>query len=153
ALALQCLSRPCNVAPEEPPEDRRPSTCDPTAETLRSSRKGLEFDYGTGWQTSAQPADGRVWSLGLVGRYRLSNRVGLVARVDHSRGRDAAIDNNGDGRDDIYTGLVTRWTALAGPSVVLAMALGDDYVRYVQLDTLAGYLWSRNSGPAFGFDL
>lgn len=97
-----------------------------------------------------------MWSIGFEARRRIGERFGVVGRVDRSTGRDAAVDQNGDGRDDVGTGPVTRVSVLGGPSLLFAIRHGDAK-RYAQLDLLGGYLWtisqSGENGPLAGADL
>lgn len=158
AAVLRCASRGCTVQRVELVRAPPPHTCDPTVGRRYSSRFGLGFDAGSGWQASAHPVDGLAWSLGGEARVSLGDRkLGLVARLDRSTGRDEGRDEDGDGRDDVETGPVTRLTALAGPSFVPLRTLDPELVRYLQVDVLAGYLSSRSqpgtSGPAAALDL
>lgn len=131
-----------------------PGTCDPYVGQVKSPKVGAGFEYATGWQDSARPADGRVWSLGVELRARLRDTWGLVARVDRSTGRDAATDEDGDGRDDIATGAVTRWTALVGPTLRLHTYRSRRTPRYWQVDSLVGLSRSGDqSGPVTALDI
>ncbi len=162
AHALRCLADRCTVA--LPPQDPRhadvlqPSeTCGPYSGRKPASRFGLGFDTGTGWQTSKYPADGRTWSFGIETRMRLGRRYGVVARVDRSKGRDLATDANDDGDDDMWTGSITRISALAGPSIAFDLMSYEGTSRFLRLDLLGGYLSTRSqadeNGPAAGFDI
>ena len=160
ARALQCLADRCEVAfPETARVDviEWPENCNRYVTRKRSPRLGLGFDWATGYQRSKYPVDGAVWSLGVESRLRLAGRIGAVARVDRSSGRDEAIDTDGNGTDDQSTGLVTRITALAGPAFILDFAPFEEVVRSVRLDLLGGYMATRSqadeAGPAAGFDL
>lgn len=134
-----------------------PPACDPYVRTIRSPRTGAGGELATGWQDSAFPSDHRAWSIGLELRRRLSNRFGIVGRVDRSTGRDAGLDVDGDGRDDAATGPITRVSALAGPSVILSTAHAERVARYVELDVIAGYArtasQSGEDGLVVGADL
>jgi hypothetical protein len=128
--------------------------CDPYVRQVKSPKLGFGFEYASGWQASEKPVDGRVWSLGLEARARLAEKLGMVARVDRSKGRDEAIDNDGDGRDDAYTGAVTRWTALVGPSFRLSIHRAREGSRYWQVDSLVGLSRAGDqSGLVTGLDL
>ena len=90
-------------------------------------------------------------------RERLTEAVGLVARLDRSTGRDEARDDDGDGRDDASTGAVTRLTALAGLSLAPLITRDPELVRFLQFDPLGGYLSTRSRsgerGFAIGYDM
>jgi len=160
AAALTCLAGRCTVENDEdrllqlPPPPQH--TCDPYVKHVTSPAFGLGFDWAEGRQMDRSPVDGRAWSIGFEARERLSRRLGLVGRVDRSTGRDAAIDNNGDGQDDVGTGPVTRVSVLAGPTLMFGVRRSDA-LRFAQLDLLGGYQWtlsqSREDGPVAGFDL
>jgi hypothetical protein len=160
AAALACLAGRCTVEREEerlfPPPPPPPHTCDPYVKHITSPAFGLGLDWGEGRHVDRSPVDGRAWSIGFLARERLSRRFGLVERVDRSTGRDAAIDGNGDGRDDVATGPVTRVSVLAGPAVMFGVHHGDA-TTFAQLDLLGGYQWSLSQpsedGPVAGFDL
>jgi hypothetical protein len=131
-----------------------PGTCDPTVAHVRSPKAGFGFEYANGWQRSANPVDGAAWSLGIEGRRRFTNKLGMVARVDRSTGRDEARDEDGDGRDDVSTGAVTRWTMMAGPSLVLTSIRDRDLSRYWQVDSLVGLSRDASrSGPIAAIDI
>jgi hypothetical protein len=131
-----------------------PGTCDPYVVTTKSPKLGLGFEYASGWQHSAKPVDGRTWSLGIEARARLRDRFGMVARIDRSTGRDEALDDNGDGRDDLSTGAVTRWTALVGPTLRFHTLRDGQTPRYWHVDSLVGLSRSGDqSGPIVGLDL
>jgi hypothetical protein len=156
--ALTCLADRCEVAALEP--DRRDvgvvdRTC--RSKATRKTPVGLGFDWGTGVQDSSAPTDGRVWSLGVEGRWRFDRRWGAVARVDRTAGRDEAVDLDGDGKDDMSTGSITRIAVLAGPSIVLDAGRYERTTRFLRLDVLGGYVSTRSQpgddGPAFGADL
>jgi hypothetical protein len=159
--ALRCLADRCSAA--LPPTDPsradvlRLGNCHRFSTRRRSPPIGVGFDAGTGWQRSRYPVDGRVSSLGLEARLRFGARYGLVGRVDHSYGRDVATDTNQDGNDDIWTGSVTRVSALAGGSVAFDSARFASTTRFLRLDLLGGYISTRSqpaeSGPAAGADL
>lgn len=137
------------VLPSDPP-----GTCDPYVGHVRSPKFGVGAEYALGLQTSAKPVDGAVWSLGLEARARLRDRIGIVARIDRSAGRDEARDQDGDGRDDDATGKVVRWTTLIGPSLRFATLRDRDMSRYWQVDGLVGL--SRDgdrSGLMSGVDI
>ncbi len=134
-----------------PPE---PLTCDPTVGRVRSPKAGLGLEYASGWQGSARPVDGRAWSVGLAARARLTGVLGIVARIDRSSGRDEADDADGDGHDDTETGAVTRWSLLAGPSLILHVHRDRQASRYWQVDGLVGLSRSGDqSGPITAYDL
>jgi hypothetical protein len=133
---------------------RAPQTCDPTAVHTASPRTGLDFEYASGWQASAKPVEGAAWSLGVAVRGRVASNWNAVVRFDRSTGRDAASDANGDGRDDVATGAVTRWSALAGVSRGFATHRAMNDPRRWELDALGG--WSRSGdlgGPIVAADL
>ena len=161
AHALRCLADRCKVA-LPPPDPRRdilkPSeTCGPYSGRKPPSRFGVGFDTGTGWQRSKYPADGRTWSFGIETRMRLGRRYGVIARVDRSKGRDLATDANDDGDDDMWTGSITRISALAGPSIAFDLSAYEGTERFLRLDLLGGYIATRSQaaedGPAAGFDI
>jgi hypothetical protein len=160
ATALRCLADRCALA--LPPPDPRdvdmpvlPTSC--KQRDRRSPRVGLGFDWGTGWQRSKYPHDGRVWSLGIEGRMRIKGRIGAVARVDRTAGRDEATDSEGNGVDDTATGSIVRVDALAGPSFFLDYKRFESTTRSLRLDLLGGYIATRSpgeeNGPAAGADL
>jgi hypothetical protein len=160
---LNCIAGRCRVIPQIQDEMVRPydppglPNCDPTANSSKSSAKGIGFEWATGWQDDAAPTDHRAWSFGFEGRTRLANRIGLVGRVDRSTGRDKATDADRDGIDDVGTGPVTRLSVMGGPSYTLTVAHDKDIVRFLQVDVLGGYMWtlSKDSedGLAAGADL
>ncbi len=156
AATLGCLAGRCEVRREQQVMRREEPICDPIVKQVTSPRFGLGLDWGEGRQDDRYPVDGRAWSFGFEGRVRLGSRLGVVGRLDRSSGRDASIDQNGDGRDDVATGPVTRVSVLAGPSMLFAVRHGDA-TRFAQLDLLGGYLWTLSqpgeNGPAAGFDL
>jgi hypothetical protein len=123
----------------------------------RSPSYGLGFEWGTGWQRSQYPTDGRAWSLGIEGRLRLGSYLGAAVRVDRIISLDQATDTDGDGFDDMSTGPITRIATLAGPSIILDNTGFKNTTRFLRLDLLAGYISTRSqadeSGPAAGFDL
>jgi hypothetical protein len=98
-----------------------------------------------------------VWSLGIEGRMRITRRIGAVARVDRTAGRDEATDLDGNGLDDSGTGSIIRVDALVGPSFFLDYRRFESTTRSLRLDLLGGYVATRSpgseSGPAAGFDL
>jgi len=158
--ALRCLADRCEVAlPHSDHVDVavNPGDCDRYITHKGSPRLGLGFDWGTGVHRSGYPNDGRVWSMGLEGRFALARRIGLVARIDRWSGRDEATDADGNGRDDAGTGSIIRVSALAGPSIVLSTTRFESTVRFLRLDLLGGYLATRSpadtDGLAAGFDL
>lgn len=143
-----------DIPPPEPPPFGLPHTCDPTVGHVRSPKAGFGLEYASGWQASAKPVDGRAWSVGIEARARLTGALGMVARIDRSTGRDEARDADGDGRDDTETGAVTRWSLLAGPSVILHVHRDREATRYWQVDGLVGLSRSGDqSGPITAYDL
>ncbi len=134
-----------------------PPSCERYRRRKWSPPFGVGLDWGNGVQRSRYPSDGRAWSLGLELRSRLSNRVGVVARIDRVAGRDEATDADGDGEDDVYTGSITRISTLAGPSIVLLHRHFETTRRYLRLDVLGGLLSTPSQpdedGLAAGFDL
>jgi hypothetical protein len=161
ARTLQCFAERCDV--ELPPTDRRradilqiPEECHQYSTRKRTPQLGVGIETGTGWQRSRHPNDGRAWSFGIEGRARLGGRYGVVARIDRSKGRDVATDADDDGNDDIWTGSVTRITALAGPSIAFDQSRFEGTGRFLRLDLLGGYISTRSqvgeSGPAAGAD-
>jgi hypothetical protein len=163
AHALRCLADRCAVSLPEPDPRKAdmpvlPEECNRYDSHKAPSRLGLGFDWGTGVQTSRYPNDGSVWSFGIESRLRVTDRIGAVARVDRTAGRDEAEDVDGNGKDDRSTGGITRVSGLAGPSFILAdQDFEDDTRRFLRLDLLGGYLATRSQpdeqGPAVGFDL
>ncbi len=159
--ALRCVADRCEVAFPKPAPDRDvlqvPAGCKPSGTPTRSAPLGVGFEWGTGYQRSRYPNDGRAWSFGIEARLRVGRRFGTVARIDRIAGRDAATDDNDDGDDDVWTGSITRISALAGPSVVFDYGRYEGEPRFLRLDLLAGYVSTRSqadeSGPAAGFDL
>src|SRR6478735_1977518 len=109
-----------SVASAQPSDSHPFQTCDPYVVEHRSPRFGAGLEYATGWQDSGAPTDHRAWSLSLEARRRLNARLGIAARVGRSWGRDAVEDADGDGRDDVGTGAITRWSALVGPSLLVS---------------------------------
>lgn len=131
-----------------------PGTCDPTVGHVRSPKIGVGVEYATGWQDSVRAVDGRVWSLGIEARARLRDSIGFIARVDRSTGRDEARDEDGDGRDDVETGRVLRWTMMGGLSLRFHTLRDREAPQYWQVDSLVG--WSRagdQSGLLVGYDI
>lgn len=158
--ALRCLADRCAV--RLPPTDPRLADvvveqCDRHVTHRRSPPLGVGLDWGNGWHRSRYSNDGRAWSLGISTRLRFTNRIGAVARIDRIAGRDAAEDDDGNGRDDRFTGSITRIVALAGPSFVVDFTRYQRTARFVQLDLLGGYLATRSQpdedGLAAGLDL
>lgn len=158
--ALTCLADRCAVAlaPDPAHADvlvRR--DCWRGRRPHRGPPIGVALDWGNGYQRSGFPNDGRAWSLGVEGRYRLGRRLGVVARVDRAAGRDESTDADGDGHDDLFTGSITRFSALAGPSIVLATSRYERTTRFLRLDLLGGYLMTTSQpgedGVAAGADL
>ena len=79
----------------------------------------------------------------------------MVARVGGSWGRDAVEDADGDGRDDVGTGAITRWSGLVGPSLLVSRSEGRNAQRYLEVDALAGYVATSRTdedGLLFGLD-
>jgi len=160
--ALTCLADRCAVAlPVADPRTADVATVVPACSRYvsrnRSPRFGLGFEWGNGVQRSKHPIDGRVWSLALESRLRLSHRFGVVARVDRSAGRDEATDVDGNGTDDVADGTLVRIGAMAGPSVMFDYRIYEDQPLFMRLDLLGGYLATRSkpdeSGPAAGIDI
>jgi len=160
--ALRCLADRCEVA--LPTEERKlsdvltvPETCKPYAQPGRSAPLGVGLDTGTGYARSSYPADGQATEVGIEARLRLTNRIGSVARIDYISGKDATTDIDDNGKDDMWTGSVTRVAALGGLSFVWGYARFEDEPRFVRLDLLGGYVSTRSqmneAGPAAGFDL
>ena len=118
---------------------------------------GVGFDWGNGVQRAGAANDGRVTSLGISARIRLSDRLGVIGRVDRTDGRDEATDTDGDGNDDFRSSQITRFVALGGPSFVLDSTKFERSTRSVRLDLLAGYMATRTlpgeDGLAVGADL
>jgi len=157
AAQLRCIAGHCQVIDTQIQDHVVEPACDPTVKTVSSPKRGLGLDWATGWQDDAKPVDHRMWSIGFEGRARLGQTFGLVGRLDRSTGRDAAEDANRDGRDDLSTGAVTRVSVLAGPSMMFAIARGEDPPRFAQIDLLGGYQWtlarSGEDGLLAGVDL
>jgi hypothetical protein len=161
--ALTCLADRCEVAlPPDPKADdvlrRTEDECRPNRYTGKPSpRIGLGFDWGNGWQRSGLPNEGRAWNFGIEGRVRLGRRLGLVARADRSAGRDEATDADDNGKDDLATGSITRFSLLAGPSFVLDATRYERTTRFLRVDLLAGVLTTPSQpgedGPAAGIDV
>lgn len=159
-LALRCFADRCAVAfPPDPRADviAVSARCRDQSPAKPRTPLGLGVDWGTGWQSSRHPTDGRAWSFGIETRMRFGRRLGAVARVDRIAGRDEGVDDDGDGTDDVSTGSITRISALAGPSLVLDNIALERTQRVARLDLLAGWVSTRShsdeSGPALGFDL
>jgi len=159
--SLTCLAERCDVA-FPAPDPKRADVVRPLPECRRAARRrstpiGLGVDWATGFDRSQFPNDGRTWSLGIAGRLALGRRYGLVARADHFASRDAAIDADDNGSDDMATGSVTRFSALAGPSFVLDATRFERSTRSLRLDLLGGLLATSSQpgedGFAAGFDL
>ncbi|MGE5186372.1 MAG: hypothetical protein ACM31C_30160 [Acidobacteriota bacterium] len=160
---LRCLADRCTVALPPVADPARidiaevPAACHQYSRPKSSSPVGVGFDWATGWQRSRYPSDSGAWSFGIEGRYRVGRVLGAVARVDRIAGRDEATDANGDGKDDVETGTITRLAALAGPTLVLDNTRYEDTTRFLRVDLLGGYLSTRSpgaeSGPAAGVDL
>jgi hypothetical protein len=126
-----------------------PGTCDPWTATTSSPALGFGAEVQTGWQDSALPTDHRAWGFGFDIRRRVTNGFALVGRFDRTKGRDAGVDLDGDGRDDDGTGGVSRLFALAGPSLRFAMR-GRELPWFGQLDVLAGYTAMTSPGSEDG---
>jgi hypothetical protein len=158
AATLRCLAGRCHVEHHviERMQDPPNPTCDPYVKKVTSPATGFGLEWGEGRQQDASPVDHRAWSFGFEGRRRIGRRFGVVGRVDRSNGRDASTDTNGDGRDDVSTGAVTRVSVLAGPTMMFAIGHADA-TRFAQVDLLGGYLWTlsqpHEDGPAAGVDL
>ncbi|HEY5922793.1 MAG TPA: hypothetical protein VIV11_14040 [Kofleriaceae bacterium] len=158
--ALRCLAERCAVTlPRADPRvaDLVTESCNRYVTQKRSSVFGVGIDWATGWHRSRYPHDGRAWSFGIATRLRITNKIGAVARFDRVAGRDAAEDVDGNGRDDMSTGSITRLFALGGPSFILDFTRFENTARYLRLDVLGGYVATRSQpdedGPAAGFDL
>ena len=159
--ALRCLAERCAV--QLPPDATHvdlpalPTRCQSYQRRRSPSALGVGFDWGTGWQRSQYPTDGRAWSFGIETRLRFTRRWSAVARVDRLAGRDEATDEDDNGLDDRSTGSITRIAALAGPSIVIDHARFEGAARFLRLDLLGGYIDTRSqaaeSGPAAGFDI
>ncbi len=159
--ALRCLAERCAV--QLPPDAHRvdlpelPARCQSYQRGKPPSALGVGFDWGTGWQRSQYPTDGRAWSFGIETRLRVTRRWSAVARVDRVAGRDEATDEDDNGLDDRSTGSITRLGVLGGPSIILDHARFEGAARFLRLDLLGGYIDTRSqaaeSGPAAGFDI
>jgi hypothetical protein len=151
ARTLRCLADRCAVSF---PEQKQAVVVSAESQCSKPKRRlplGVGLDIGTGWQASRYPADGAVWTLGLEARLRFARRFGLVARIDRSKGRDEAIDTDGNGEDDVFTGSITRITALGGPSMVFGRRQLSGSQRYLRLDLLGGYISTRTQAHESGF--
>lgn len=160
--ALRCLADRCAVAltasdPGDPDVLAPEPECMPDRRRKRAPLLGAGFDWGTGIQRSAAPHDGDVSTFGISARLRWSERYGFVVRADRTTGRDEATDADRDGVDDFESNGITRFTALAGPTVVLDSTRLGNTTRSVRLDLLAGYLATKTlpgeDGLAVGADL
>ncbi len=157
--ALICLADRCEVvlAPSNVDVLIPDPECTPP-ERKRTPLLGVGVDWGQGVQRAGAANDGRVTSLGLAARVRYSDRLGFVARVDRTDGRDKATDvEPRDGADDFQSRSITRFSALAGPSLVLDSTKFERSTRSVRLDLLGGYVTTRTlpgeNGLAVGADL
>lgn len=153
ALALHCTTRTCEVEPEPPrplPRNLESPSCDSRVE---GPSIGMGFEYGEGWQSGKSPAEGRVVSFGFELRHRLSNLLGVVTHISYSHGRDASIDEDGDGHDDISTGAVERGNILFGPSLMVMTSRGHEFGRTLQLDLLGGVWTGSDESFVVGADL
>ncbi len=131
-----------------------PGTCDPYVARVKSPKIGFGAEYATGWQDSAKPTDGRAWSIGIEARTRITNKLGLVARVDRSTGRDESIDADDDGHDDVQAGTIARWMMMVGGSLRLTTRRMRDMASYWQVDSLVGLSRDASrSGPIAALDL
>ncbi|MGE3544191.1 MAG: hypothetical protein AB7L28_09665 [Kofleriaceae bacterium] len=128
--------------------DHHTQGCDPYVIQHTTANWGWSAELASGWAASKDPVEGRVWSLGLQGRRRLSQHHGLFVRADHVRGRDAIEDANRDGVDDVATGSVRRTSAATGLSWIVWDSRGQAR-PFVQIDLGAGYLRAGNDedGP------
>jgi hypothetical protein len=155
--AITAGARGAAARPHMPPPPPPSRGCADFVRTTGYARLGLGGEYATGWQDSEAPVDHRVSSFGMEARLRIAPRFAMMTRLDRSSGRDAALDADGDGRDDLATGTVTRWSVLGGTSVVLDAARVERVPRALELDLLGGYLSARGaneaSGLAAGVDL
>ncbi len=158
--ALRCLADRCDVA--LPPSPKNIDVIVPETECEPRKRKrtpllGVGFDLGTGVQRSSGANEGRTATIGISARIRISERLGVVARADRTDGRDEATDLDRDGNDDFASSSITRFSALAGPSLVLDSTRFEGSTRSIRLDLLGGYLSTRTlpdeSGIAIGADL
>jgi hypothetical protein len=157
---LHCLADRCEI--DLPPGPRVDATdtlanCHTYNTHKRSPSYGLGFDWGTGWQASRYPTDGRAWSLGMEGRLRLGHAIGLAARVDRINSVDGKVDTDGNGHDDMDTGPITRLSTLVGPTIVFDLARYKSTTRFLRVDFLGGYISTRSqageSGPAAAIDV
>ncbi len=160
--ALSCLAERCDVSlptPKEPDIGVAATECrrSGSSRARKAPRIGVGLDWGNGWERSRHPNDGRTWSAGIEGRVRLTPKLGIVARADRSSGRDAGVDMDDNGHDDMFTGTITRFSALAGPSFVLDATRYEKTQRFLRLDLLGGYVTTNSQrgedGLAAGVDL
>lgn len=132
-------------------------TCARHEKQLHAPRSGGSVEYITGWQSSGSPVEGYASGFGLDLRRRLARRLALIARLDVTYGRDAGADRDGDGRDDAGTGAVNRVSALGGATITLASTYHDDFIRFIELDLLGGYLATTTQpgedGPVVAADI
>lgn len=160
--ALRCLADRCAVTlstPDPGDHDALAPTpeCMPNRRRKRAPLLGAGFDRGSGIQRSAAANDGDASTFGISARLRFSERYGFVVRTDRTSGRDEATDADRDGVDDFESNPITRFTALAGPTIVLDSTKFENTTRSVRLDLLAGYLATKTlpgeDGLAVGADL
>jgi len=150
AALLCATSARCESVDELTPE-RGPQTCDPYVRTVRGLDWGFGGEVGSGWQDSGFPNMHRAWTFGFEARRRITSRIGAIARFDRWAGRDAGVDVDGNGRDDVGTGDVTHVAAMAGGSFILHGGYRNGMWRYLELDVLAGYTAMTSPGDENGF--
>jgi hypothetical protein len=136
---------------EAVPPSPLPRDCTRHEKELRTPRTGGSLEFTTGRQSSGFPLEGHAWGFGFDVRRRIARRIGLIARLDRTHGRDAGVDRDGDGRDDAGTGAVNRLSVLGGTTVTLSSTYYDDFVRFIELDLLAGYLATTSQPGEDGF--
>ncbi len=159
--ALRCLADRCSVTVSAGLDDHDAIApepeCMPNRRRKRAPLLGVGFDWGNGIQRSSAANDGSATTFGISARLRFSERYGFVVRTDRTAGRDEATDVDRDGVDDFESNSITRFTALAGPTIVLDSTKFENTTRSVRLDLLAGYLATKSlpgeDGLAVGADL
>lgn len=155
ALALDCVSNQgmCRVQPYGLPVPERPQPgCDPWSHTEKARKGGFGAEVITGWQDSAFPNEHRAWGFAFEVRrgFGREQRYGVVGRVGFTRGRDAGVDQDGDGRDDVATGAVNRLFAMGGGSMRFLRGYTNDAARFLELDALVGYTEMTSPGNENG---